>query len=381
MNGSVQVRPMLRLAILLPTLDGGGAERMMLNLAGGLRALGAAVDLVVVSPRGAFAGQLTEGRDYVTLNCGRARTALPALRRFLTRTRPDVLLSTLAHGNVLSVAAARSLRRRPRIVIREATSVGAAMKGDRARIRRALLVNAMRATYRWADAIVAVSEGAKAELVKNAWLAPDAVTVIRNPVFNQSLTEAANRPLNHPWFDNEGPPPLLGVGRLIVQKNYPLLLAAFARARRVKPWLRLVILGDGEDRQALEAQSADLGLHDSIRFEGFVANPYAFMSRAAALVLSSTWEGSPNVIPEALACGCPVIATDCPNGPREILDGGRYGCLVPSGSPEALAQGIVDVLDNPPDGERLRQRARDYSVETSSEAYLELFNRLVADPA
>jgi glycosyltransferase involved in cell wall biosynthesis len=371
-----------KVAILLPTLDGGGAERMMLNLASGLRALGVLVELLVITPTGSLARELT-AEQFLSLNCRRTRDGLLKLRRYLLASAPTVLLATLTHANILALIAARSLRanRRPKVVIREATSVHSASLRQASRWRSNLLRAALRVAYPMADAVVGGSEGAVAELQQVVPLAPTKIAVIPNPVWGERQAAGALAPLCHPWFLSSDQAPVIAVGRLTHAKDYPLLLSAIAIARRTRRGLRIVILGEGDEKPVLEELVRDLSLTDAVRFEGFVPNPYAYMSRASALVLSSSWEGSPNVIPEALGCGCPVVATDCPNGPREMLQGGLYGTLVPPGDAAALADGILTVLDKRPDKGLLRRRASDYSVAASAEAYLNLFNRLLAGAA
>jgi len=185
--------------------------------------------------------------------------------------------------------------------------------------------------YPWASKVVAVSEAARSDLLAVAGLQPDSIQVINNPVVTPRLFERAKVPLDHPWFAAGEPPVILGVGRLVTAKNFPLLLRAFALVRKEQP-ARLVILGDGEQRQVLE---------------WFVDNPYPYMARAGAFVLSSSFEGLPTVLIEALALGVPVVSTDCPSGPSEILQQGRWGALVPVDDERALAEGILQALRQP----------------------------------
>jgi glycosyltransferase involved in cell wall biosynthesis len=159
------------------------------------------------------------------------------------------------------------------------------------------------------------------------------------------LRKKAQAPLDHPWFQPGQPPVVLAVGSLTVQKDFPTLIRAVAHVQETRP-VRLLILGEGQDRPTLEAQVRKLGLEQSISLPGFVANPYAYMARASVFVLSSRWEGLPTVLMEALFCGAPVVATDCPSGPREILRGGQYGRLVPVGEVTALADAIQATLDD-----------------------------------
>jgi glycosyltransferase involved in cell wall biosynthesis len=195
------------------------------------------------------------------------------------------------------------------------------------------------------------------------------IVVIPNPVVTAELLDQARCPLDHPWFHPSAPPVVMGVGRLTRQKDFPTLLHAFAAVRASRP-CRLVILGEGRDRPALAALAAALNINLDVDLPGFIPNPYAYMARAAAFVLSSAWEGSPNVLTEALALGTPVVATDCPSGPREILQHGRLGRLVPIGRPEAMADAIAAILDNPPLRKACREVLVRYAAPASAQRYL-----------
>ena len=211
------------------------------------------------------------------------------------------------------------------------------------------------------------------------WLPPNVrvvelkenIRVIYNPVVTPELLEKAKEPLDHPWFARGEPPVILGVGRLHLQKDFPTLIRAFALVRQHKP-TRLMLLGEGPDRYKLEALIDELGLTNEIALPGFISNPYAFISKASVFVLSSLYEGLPTVLIEAIAVGTVIVSTDCPSGPAEILDSGKYGCLVPVGDIKALSEAILNTLDQPTDSEALRQRAQQFSYETAVNKYLEL---------
>lgn len=181
----------------------------------------------------------------------------------------------------------------------------------------------------------------------------------------------AAAPCDHPWLRPGQPPVIVVAGRLERQKDFPTLIRAFAQVRGERP-CRLLILGDGGGRARLQALSAELGITADVDLPGFQANPYPFLARADLFVLSSRWEGSPNVLTEALALGTPVVATDCPSGPHELLDGGRYGPLVPVGDVAALGKAVAATLDQPLPPERLEAAVADYTQATSAERYLEV---------
>jgi glycosyltransferase involved in cell wall biosynthesis len=229
----------------------------------------------------------------------------------------------------------------------------------------------MRMLYPSADAVVAVSNGVAQDLKKNAGLSPSLLRVIPNPVITPELISKAQEPLDHPWFKEGAEPVLLGVGRLTRQKDFPTLLRAFALVRKNRS-CHLMILGEGRNRAALKTISAGLGIRDDVAMPGFMENPYPYMNKAALFVLSSRWEGSPNVLTEALALGTPVVSTDCPSGPKEILDHGRFGPLVPMGEPDAMAHAILTTLDAPLEKSLLKSAVRAYTVEESSRKYLKV---------
>lgn len=355
------------LALFFPSLHGGGAERVMIDLSRAFADEGRAIDVVVLNRRGALLDDLGPGVRLVDLDRPRAALALPALVRYLRRARPKALLSTLEHANVMAVVAAR-LVGGVRVVVREANTptrdlTGRGLKGP-------ALQAAMRWSYRRADAVVAVSRGVADALISALGLLPDRIHVIFNPVLTPRVLMGAQVVPDHPWFTDGGPPVVLGVGRLSKQKGFDVLLRAFAVVKTSER-CRLVILGEGPLRQALVDLAEELGVRDEVELPGFAANPFAHMAHCGVFALSSRWEGLPNVLIQALASGAQVVATDCPSGPSEVLDGGRHGRLVPVDDVAAMAAGIVDALraPKPPPPEAW---ARRYALAEVARAYLEV---------
>lgn len=333
-------RAAARLALFLPGLHGGGAERVTLNLARGLTEQGYEVDLVLASATGPYLDAVTEGVRVVDLGARRTAGAFVPLARYLRSRRPDALLSALNHANVVAVWSAALAGYRQPVLVAEHNELHDADIGTRG--GRALLW-AMRWTYPRATEIVAVSEGVKASLLRRLPLRPEAIRVLYNPVVLPEHAAAAREVPDHPFFAAGQPPVVLGIGRLTRQKNFALLVRAFALVRR-RHAARLVILGDGEERPALERLIVDEGLGEDVALPGFVKNPHAFLGAAGVFALSSDWEGLPTVLIEALAAGCAAVSTDCPSGPREILQDGRLGALVPMGDAPALARSIEEAL-------------------------------------
>jgi glycosyltransferase involved in cell wall biosynthesis len=333
------------LALFIPSFRGGGAERVMLTLAGGFAARGFAVDLLVAQDEGSYRTQVPQAVRVVDLAASRVLKAVPGLVRYLREARPRALLSALPHANVAAVWARAWARTPTRLVLSEHTTASQS-SANSAQRRARLLPLFMRRAYPRADAVVAVSDAAADDLAKLIRMDRSRLCRIYNPVVTPELLELASEPLGHPWFADGAPPVVLAAGRLTEGKDFATLLRAFAGLRRVRP-ARLLILGEGRERANLESLAAQLDIRADFELPGFVANPFRFMRRAAVFALSSRWEGFGNVLVEAMACGAPVVATDCPGGPREILESGRHGKLVPVGDAGSLARALAEQLDSP----------------------------------
>ena len=328
-------------ALFLPMLAVGGAERVALNLAAEFGRMGLVVDLVLVRAEGPLMTAVPPGARVVDLGRSRMAAAAPALLAYAWRWRPKVLLSTLEHANVMALALAPLLPG-VRVAIREANT--ATEDTDRSSWRGRWVLAAMRALYPTARRVIAVSDGVAEVLHTNLGVRRDRIHVIPNPVVTPEMLDAAREKPGHPWFGDGGPPIVLAAGRLVRQKGFATLLEAFALARQRTP-CRLIILGEGPLRGELESAAGRLGVEDAVALPGFAPNPFAAMARAGVFVLSSEWEGLPNVLIQAMAVGAKVVATDCPSGPREILEGGRLGRLVPVGDAPTMAQAIAEVLE------------------------------------
>lgn len=334
------------IAFYLPGLHGGGAERIVLNLTQGIAERGLPVDLVLSTSTGPLLGQVASGVRLVDLRCPRVLRSVVPLARYLRRERPRALVSSMSHANLVALWAARAARTGTPVIVTEHNTMSQAALGQ-GRVERALWPPVLRAFYPWASHVVAVSRDAAEDFARTVGLAPERVEVIYNPVIMPGMRSLARQAPDHPWLRAGEPPVVLGIGRLTLQKDFPTLIRAFALVRRQRS-VRLIILGEGEDRPALEALVAELGLGEDVALPGFRDNPLAYLSAAALFVLSSAWEGLPTVLIEALAAGTRVVSTDCRSGPREILQEGRLGALVPVGDPQALAAAMAAALDCPP---------------------------------
>ncbi|MEW5755870.1 MAG: glycosyltransferase [Pseudomonadota bacterium] len=325
-------------------MRGGGAERVMLNLAKAFASHGIKVDLVLAQAVGEYVGEVPPQINIVDLHSSGVFLSLPRLVKYLSRSRPFAMLATQVHANVVALWAKRLSRSPTRLIVREAISLSY-NTNNQFGIRSRLMPYFAKHSYPWADGVVAVSKGLAQQLEQKLGLDPKRIQVIYNPVSREELLRKAKADVDHPWFKDMDEPVVLSAGRLTRQKDFATLIRAFALVRR-KLSARLVILGEGELRGDLEALVRELGLQQSISLPGFKNNPYPYMARASVYVLSSVWEGMPNAAIEAMVLGTPVIATDCETGPNEVLGGGKYGTLVPVGDSRTMAHAIADVITN-----------------------------------
>ncbi|MFO1432288.1 MAG: glycosyltransferase [Candidatus Competibacteraceae bacterium] len=390
-----------RIALVFGSFRGGGVARAMLRMARGFLARGFAVDLVVGRAQGDLYNEIPEQAGIIELERAskwRARAQvlaadpgafgqlltiwnlsgklryLPSLVRYFRQVRPNAVFAATAPFNLIAVWARRLARLDARVVGSEHNQLTAETVGQR-RWRYDCAPSLLRHGYLQADAIVAVSDGVADELVLHAGIPRSHLTTVYNPIVGPEIRVKARAEVSHPWFEPGEPPVILGVGMLKPQKDFPTLIRAFARMRRERP-VRLMILGgvrksakDEAYRVDLESLVAELGVTADVCFAGFVPNPFAYMSKAALFVLSSAWEGLPSVLIEALACGCPVVSTDCPSGPAEILANGELGPLVPVGDDTMMAAAIKTILDAPPNPKLLQQRAEVFSIDRAIDRY------------
>ncbi len=356
------------LAFFMPSFDNGGVEHMLVNLARGLGERGVTMDFLCGDPDGAYLDRLGEGCRLVTIPDTRPEAVTRWTADYLADAAPHLLMVGKPETMPMAAKARRQSGWPGVLALRAATTESARLEG-RGALRRLRGLHRARRWYRMADRIVANSEGVADDVVALAGADRDTVAVIRNPVVSPEIEQRAAEPVDHPWLNDHGGPVILGAGRFGRAKDFETLIRAFARLRGRRP-VRLMLLGRGRLEGALRRLATELGVADDVAFPGFVENPYAYMARARVFALSSRWEGSPNVLAEALAVGTPVVATDCRSGPREILQSGRYGPLVPVGDAEALADALANTLDQPLAPSVLREAVADYTLAASSEAYL-----------
>ena len=397
-----------RIALLLPNLAGGGAEACMVRTAAALLRRGFAVDFVLCERTGPLLAAVPPGARVIELPSvpmplARALALaadpaglrallvpvllawrppkhlshLPGLVRYLRAERPDALFAAMPIPNLLAVWARRLAGVPTRVLISERNTLSAMLGGSR-RWRDRHLPRLLGHAYRLADGIVAVSDGVADDLARQSGLPRARIATVYNPVITPELAAMSAQPVAHRWFLPAAAPVVLGVGSLSARKDFPTLVRAFARLRAGRD-CRLVILGQAaspkktqEQQDVLMALAASLGVAADVDVAGFVANPFAYMARASVFVLSSAFEGLPGALIQAMACGCPVVSTDCPSGPAEILDGGRFGAMVPVGDDQAMAAAIAATLDRPIAAATLRERAALFSVDRAVDRYVDL---------
>ena len=402
-----------RIAVLLPSLEGGGAERSMLTLIEAFLAQGRTVDLVLCKAKGAYINEIPDGATKIELRESgslRARWHLAmankqdfrallrpvllakknapevarirSLQHYIEEHHPDVILSALSYANLAAIWAKQISCFKVPVVVSERNALHTYCNApaNHRKWRWRYLPEVVRRTYPGADAVVAVSEHVTEELITKIGLQPGSVQTIHNPVVDDSVRAKAAMMPDHPWFAADTVPVVLAVGRLATQKDFATLLHAFAQVRNNRE-ARLVILGEGRLRKDLGKLAKQLGIQADVDMPGFVENPFQYMARSSVLVSSSIFEGLPGVLIQALACGCPVVSTDCPGGSAEVLANGQYGALVDIGDAGAMARAIMAELDNPTAREILLHRAEDFSVERAAEHYLELLDNVVSKAA
>ncbi|MCF7908149.1 MAG: glycosyltransferase [Candidatus Omnitrophica bacterium] len=337
-----------KVAIFVPSMRGGGAERAMLNLAIGLQERGLTVEIVLAKAQGPYLSQIPPEVKVINLGAQRVLTSLKGLVGYLKKEQPASLLSAMRHANVIAILAGWFARVNTKIIVIVQNTV-LASRSKQFRLKDRVGLFLAKLIYFRAQTVVAVSQAVAAEIAKLGMAKLSQIKIIPNPVITSELIAKGRDNPKHKWFIEKDIPVLLSVGRLTAQKDFGTLLRAFRRILEQRP-ARLIILGEGEERGSLEKLIKELNLEADVAMPGFVENPYAWMAKAKIFVLSSAWEGLPTVLIEALALGVAVVATDSPGGSREILQGGRLGKLVPVGDWERLAAAIIATLDRPGKG-------------------------------
>lgn len=365
---------MIDVTIFLSDLGGGGAERVMVNLANSFAQQGKSVDLILVYKVEQYLSLLHASVRVINLDYSKLLKSLPFLISYLKKEKPKILLSAIEDTNIIAICATKLAGVKTKVVVTVHNHLSSEVR-HATNFKRRFVPYFLRYFYPHASSVVAVSKGVAVDLVKWTGLSLDNIKAIYNPVIPPNLQTLLHEMPNHPWLNQKQLPVILGIGRLDPQKDFPTLIHAFAQVRRRYP-AKLIILGEGSQRNKLEQLINQLNLSSDVHIHGFVKNPYAYMSKSSLCVLSSAWEGFGNVIVEAMAVGTPVVSTDCTSGPAEILADGKYGKLVPVGDIEKMAEAIIETLHSPLDSQILQQRANFFTIESATAQYEQLFCQL-----
>lgn len=360
--------------MFLATSGHSGVDRAARNLLPELVRQGYAVDLLKVRRHGPELDvPLLDGLRVIDLGHRHVYSCIPALARYLRHERPSLLLSGKDRVNRAALFAAwlSGVRRQLKLVfwIGSPVSEEIAHKGWLRRVRHRFW---MRRLYPHADQFLADSPGIRADLVRYTDVDPQQVRVVPHAVIPESLFDQLPARPNHPWLARGALPLVLAVGELSDRKDYPTLLRAFAELVVDVP-AHLLVIGRGKRLEALRDLSKQLGIPDQVEFLGFRSDVYGFIAHADLLAHAAISEGLGFVLIEALACGTPVVATDCPTGPRAVLRDGQYGSLVPVRDFRALARAMQKTLEAPLDANLLREGARPYAVKAAASAFLSAF--------
>ena len=357
-----------RIAFFLSTSGHSGVDRVAKHLLPALARRGYQVDLLKVRRHGPELGDTDPRIRILDLGHRQTYACLPNLVRYLRRERPAVLLSDKDRVNRTALLARGLAGVDTRLVVRSGTTLSLDL-ASRGMLERWLQRLSVGRLYPFADQIIVPSAGAADDMARYTGLARERICVVPSPVVPESLFDADVPPPQHPWFHDPDSPLILGAGELGSRKDFETLLRGFARLRAQRR-CRLMIIGRGRGRDRLLTLAAELGVADDFDLPGFIPEPYPYLANADLFAFTSRWEGLGFVLIEALALGTPVVSTDCPSGPNEILQGGRYGRLIPVGDDAALAQAMAATLEAPPPASQLKEAARPYAIEAAADAYL-----------
>ncbi len=356
-----------------PALDG-GIGRNMVNLADAFHNLGCRVHLLIDKPKGPYLEQLHPSVKVIRLPTSHPVAGVPAMGRYLLQHKPDAILTPNVRHTALALRTRRLVRHPMRIYVNVHNTYSKTFRSLSLR-KREKRIGKINTLYPRCNGIIPVSRGVADDLCALTKVPRQLMTTIYNPVVTRKLEEMATKAVDHPWLKDNERPIILGVSRLEKAKNLPLLISAFEQVRQQLP-CRLMLIGDGTQYATIEARARASRFSGDITLTGHQVNPYNYMKNASLFVLSSSWEGFGNSLVEAMATGTPVVSTDCPSGPREILDNGRYGQLVPVGNETSLARAMLETLRSPLPGSVLKQAAERFRDTEIAKQYLQLFGLL-----
>jgi len=359
------------LAVFISLSGAGGVERMVMNLVREFSRYPIKIDLLTLKAKSEHFVDIPSSVRIIPLKSKSSVTCIPELKNYLREKQPNAMLVAKDRAGRAALKARKLAGIDTRIVIRLGTNLSSAIT-KRSVLNRRFRLRRIRKTYPLADAIIAVSNGVAFDTQKLSRYPLKKIQVIRNPVITDRMKQQAEEPVPHAWFRDDTPI-VMGAGRMTDQKDFQTLISAFGKLSNQLP-ARLIILGEGKERPELETHIKDLKLQDRVLLPGFQSNLYAWLARADLFVLSSRWEGSPNVLTEALALGIPSVATRCPSGPDEILQNGKIGPLVEIGDADGLAAAMHKTLTSPIEKTLLQAAVAEYTAAVSAQHYLKALN-------
>ena len=358
------------LAVFIPKLAGGGAEKIIIQIANSLAERGISIDFLVCSGDGVLTNKLAKNINLIELGTSRTIYSLVPLLKYLRTYKPETFLSFLNHTNLVSILARFLSGISTQLIISERNTPSVSLvKSNTSKTKNGFILVLIKILYRFSDQIIVNSVGIKMDLIELCPILKERIQIIYNPIDLKQVKLKVEEKNIHPWLNFSDEPVILSAGRLVQQKDFSTLIKAFKIARSKKR-MKLLILGEGLEKSNLLKLIESLNLNSQIELTGYVENPYSFFSLASLFVLSSIWEGFPNVLIEALACGIPIVSTDCKSGPREVLDNGKYGKLIPTKNEFLLADAILKSLSENHDTELLQNRAKIYSKDVIIEKYI-----------
>ena len=361
------------ITLTTPALDG-GIGRNIVNLTEAFHNFGCRVHLLIDKPKGPYLDLLHPAVKIFHLSTSHPISGILAMSKYLLQHKPDVILTPNVRHTALALRARRFVSHSTQIHVNVHNTYSKTFQNLSAQKRRKR-IKKISALYPRCNGIIPVSNGVAEDLCSLTKLPQETLTTIYNPVVTRKLDELAAEPVEHPWFADNKRPIILGVSRIEKTKNLPLLVGAFEQVRQQLP-CRLMLVGDGTQYATIETRTQASPFCEDITLVGHQNNPYNYMKNASLFVLSSSWEGFGNSLVEAMATGTPVVSTDCPNGPREILDNGRYGPLVPVDDETALARAMLKTLHSPLPAAILKQGVERFRDTVIARQYLQAFDLL-----
>jgi len=354
------------ISIFMPSVHGGGAERAMLVFSGELVKRGLRVELVLANLEGALQDLIPKGVCVINLGSSRMLKAIAGLAAYFQSAHPLAIFSTITHANIAAIYAARYAHVEAPLVVRQSNAPISESKDS---VGRFLTSRLIPLAYERASAVIAVSEGVRSELITLNRRLARKIQVLPTPVLTEQTKQQGEEPAPHRWFADRSVPVILSAGRLKVHKGMLELIRAFKRVRS-RHAARLLIIGDGPERERLEAEVRRLGLQSDVELPGFFPNPFAFMRQASVFALASRYEGLPNVLIQAMSFGTPIVSTDCPSGPREILQDGTWGRLVTVGAEDELVTALEESLYLPKQWAAQENAWKRYGAAAAASEYL-----------